>query len=241
MHGGERILQLAERIGDIVRASGLKPSPFAQKHGFHPSAFLKYLKEGRVPDPAQLVKLADIGDVTLDWLLTGQGPKHRGERLMPPTAELVVVAPEELEGRLRRRERLESYLPVPLVADRAAAGDPLFVNDDDIEGFALIYKDWLRAGGNYSCIRIRGKSMVPVLGDGDLVAVNHARRDPRELRRKIAALLVEGEGVTIKYVELVKDHLHVWAENRADWEPRVMGLDQVQIVGAVEWAWRRFE
>jgi phage repressor protein C with HTH and peptisase S24 domain len=107
----------------------------------------------------------------------------------------------------------------------------------------VIYQAWLRPNGKYSCVRIKGGSMLPVLAEGDIVAVNHARTEPEDLHRKMIALSLEEEGVTIKYLQVEPDrrHLVVYAENRAEWEPRFLELDQLRIVGAVEWAWRKFE
>lgn len=69
---------LGYRIACIRRGLGLKQHPFAYKIGINRAASISdYETDKRKPEIATLVKIAELGMVSLDWLLTGEGPKEK--------------------------------------------------------------------------------------------------------------------------------------------------------------------
>jgi len=226
---------VADKILSLRNSRNLLQEAYAARIGVSVRTLARYEKAETVPDILVAARIAREAGISIDELI-GRPPQ------VVPTTEVAIVAPEEVERLIREKEQLASYIPVPLVGDQAAARDPLEIRDTDIEGYAVIYAAWLKPAGRYSCVRIRGRSMLPILADGDIVAVNHARTDIEELNKRIAAVSLD-DGVTIKYIQLEPDRRHVvvYAENRAEWEPVYIEADQLRVVGAVEWAWRRFE
>jgi len=157
----------------------------------------------------------------------------------PPSPEIKVV---EVPGFARKHVAPDDYLPLPLLKDEIAAGPPREIRDEDVEESpALIYASWCPDPEDMVCVRVRGDSMEPTLHDGDIVAVNHAARDPRRLKGKVVALRWEG-GATVKRLIKVKtgeycgrpdnpasdEYVHVFPEE----------LDRV-LIGKVEWWWGR--
>ncbi len=67
---------LGERIRHIRHdISKLNQADFAEKLGFSRVATISdYEKDKRSPDITALRKMAALGTVTLEWLLTGEGP-----------------------------------------------------------------------------------------------------------------------------------------------------------------------
>ncbi|HUT54604.1 MAG TPA: helix-turn-helix transcriptional regulator [bacterium] len=63
---------LSERI-KALRLPGETQAQFADRLGTTQASISRYLN-GRHPDRATLIKIAKATSVTLDWLLTGQGP-----------------------------------------------------------------------------------------------------------------------------------------------------------------------
>lgn len=237
---------VAEAVGKQLRKvrGSLSQAEFARLLGIRQQQYSRYESGRRVPPDDVLLRAAryanlDVQRLLAQPVLAPEGAAVIGERLHPLAPEVRIVAPQELRGRLERLERVENYIPIPLVADRAAAGDPLLIDEHDIEGFAVIYQSWLSESGRYACVRLRGDSMRPVLDEGDIVAINHARRDPALLRGKIVAASVPGEGVTIKYLNWDERSWVLEPENRA-YRPIYVPKDQEVLVGAVEWCWRRF-
>jgi SOS-response transcriptional repressor LexA len=178
-------------------------------------------EQGRQPPSAerllQLAKLAPPGDVRhwltrhalgrigaeahlvlealLDGRAVGPGPL--------PAGELRIVTADWSE-RLQALERLDHYVPVPLLRDPAAAGAPRAITEADIEGYALVHFGWCPDPSNFVCLRVRGDSMAPILHDGAIVGVDQTQRDPALLHQQLVAALVEG-GVTIKWLERQPD------------------------------------
>jgi SOS-response transcriptional repressor LexA/DNA-binding XRE family transcriptional regulator len=231
-----------------VRGS-LTQAEFAQLLGIKQQQYSRYESGRRIPPDDVLLKAARYAHIDVQNIVgqsfAGQpmapdDARMVAERLHPLSPEVRIVSPQEVRERLERLERVENYIPIPLVADRAAAGDPLLIDEHDIEGYAVIYQSWLSEAGKYACVRLRGDSMWPVLGEGDIVCVNHARREPELLRGKIVAAAVEGEGVTIKYLNWDERSWILEPENRAH-RPIYVPKGQDVVVGAVEWCWRRFK
>ena len=129
---------------------------------------------------------------------------------------------------------------------RWAAGAPAEVNDNDQEGWALIYasRDWMpNDPESYTCIHVRGKSMYPILSDGDIVAIDHAERDPRKLDGKMTAFRVNG-GVTIKWLKFLPEKKTVIGipENKDEIDHAVsLYGEEINdgIIGLVRWWWAK--
>jgi SOS-response transcriptional repressor LexA len=222
-----------------VRGS-LTQAEFARLLGIKQQQYSRYESGRRIPPDEVLLKAARYAKIDVQEIVAPEGAGLLGERLRPLAAEVHIVSPEEVRRHLERLERVENYVPIPLVSDRAAAGDPLLIDEHDIEGYAVIYQSWLSESGRYSCVRLRGDSMYPALNDGDIVAINHARRDPEGLRGKIVAAKVGEDGVTIKYLNWDERSWILEPENRI-YRPIYVPRDQEVLIGAVEWCWRRFK
>jgi len=154
-------------------------------------------------------------------------------------------------------ERADQFACVPLMSDEAAAGPPREIDDHAVESFCIIYKKWLGAPANTVCVRVKGKSMSPILNDGSIVAINRSRRGPEGLNGKIVAVRhPEDGGISIRRVVMDALHLSFTPENPA-YEPstgepsnptiiverrprRGVPAPANPIVGKVDWAWSLF-
>jgi transcriptional regulator with XRE-family HTH domain len=63
---GQRIRMIRGRVTQ---------TDFAKALGVHKQNYISRYERGRVPSPDLLIKIADFGRVTLDWLLIGKGGK----------------------------------------------------------------------------------------------------------------------------------------------------------------------
>ena len=121
---------------------------FGRRAGISDTALRSYLK-GSVPGIDKAVKIAQVGGVSLSWLITGEGS--------PGDAKT-------------------EYVYVPLVDVVASAGAGALVREESIESVLAFERNWLRAHlkGNpegLSLIRVQGDSMSPTLKDGDWIFV----------------------------------------------------------------------
>lgn len=68
---------LSARITYLRKSKGLSQSQLASELSISASAVGMYEQGRRVPDIDMLVKLADLFDVSLDYLITGEEHQHR--------------------------------------------------------------------------------------------------------------------------------------------------------------------
>ena len=63
------------QVGQRIRAirGKVTQTDFAKILGVHKQNYISRYERGRVPSPELLIKIADYGKVSLDWLLTGKG------------------------------------------------------------------------------------------------------------------------------------------------------------------------
>jgi transcriptional regulator with XRE-family HTH domain len=70
----------SQRLALLIQREGGrgKKQAFARKIGVKPQQLSRYLK-GQVPDAPILLTIAAVGQVSVDWLLTGREPGEAGE------------------------------------------------------------------------------------------------------------------------------------------------------------------
>jgi len=198
-------------------------------------------------------KLAALYGLThLQMLLEGKkildlGKPETSARVFSTPPKLTVTISDKLrsyhEAHPISRER---YHAVRILKGRVAAGSPLDVEESETDGWALIFaeKSWMpNAPENYSCVHVSGRSMWPILSDGDIVAIDHAQRDPRELDGKMVAFRVDG-GVTIKWLKYdASRKVLVGIPENTEELDHIVTLEGPEIdagiVGKVAWWWAK--
>src|SRR5262247_314398 len=98
----EALQGFSERLARVIKQDGgrAKKQAFARKIGVKPQQLSRYLK-GQLPDAPTLLAIAEVGQVSVDWLLTGR--EVRG-------AEAGGASPSSLAA-LRRL----AQLPTPVI------------------------------------------------------------------------------------------------------------------------------
>ena len=206
------------------------------------NAITNYVTKGRVPEWDVLARMASLFGVTIDYLVTGKEPVPRGYN--PPPLQVETV--KKYSRRVHDAIEQGMYIPVRLLKDSVAAGAPAMVDENHVEGWALIYADrqWMpNDPEKYTCVKVKGRSMYPVLDDGDIVAIDHAEKNPKYLDGKMVAFRVNG-GVTIKWLKYRPKEKTVVGvpENHEELDHVVIlvgpEIDE-GIVGLVRWWWAK--
>lgn len=110
----------------------------------------------------QCVKIAERTGVALDWLILGKGEMHgdSGGAAEFDDADAVWV---------------------PLYDVEVSAGSGIEVYGERVIQRVPFAKSWLRSEGlharHLACLPVHGDSMKPSLISGDIILVNHAKRD----------------------------------------------------------------
>src|SRR5262245_53217613 len=66
-----------------------KKRAFAQKIGVKPQQLSRYLK-GQIPDASTLLTITAVGQVSVDWLLTGREVQGRNEAAAQPSPQAIL-------------------------------------------------------------------------------------------------------------------------------------------------------
>ncbi len=243
----------SQKVKELRKALGLSQTQLGQQVGISKKIVADWEQGSREPAPqryAQLARLAPSDSPLGKWFYrrllerVGAEPRRlaaalreRRERLLAP--ELKVVTLEEWGERFRALERLDYYVPLPLLKDEAAAGHPREISERDLDGFALIYYAWCPNPANFTCVHVRGDSMSPILNDGAIVAIDHSQRDPLLLRHRMVAARYE-DGVTIKWLDCDTAGRLVLVPENKHYPPLTLPpTRQNPIVGMISWWWNR--
>ena len=254
------------KIKDLRRRHGLSQSQLAARLGIGKKILADWEQGAREPNSRRYIQFARLAPAELrPWfveralerlgadasLVLGALPpgrlaaraletsRTRSPRAQRPLADIKLVNLADWPARLRALDDLEHHVAIPLLTDAAAAGSPREISDADIEGYALAYYSWCPQPENFTCVRVRGDSMTPVLHDGAIVAIDHSQRDPALLNQRMVAARHEG-GVTIKWLERLPDGaLRLAPENKSHPAVTLPRTSDNPILGLVSWWWNR--
>lgn len=130
---------------------------------------------------------------------------------------------------------------IPLLKTVAASvgetGDDVpFLHDAAIESMIAAPKDWCPNPSSTSCLRVRGQSMAPTIGDGYIVAVDSSQTDRTKLDGQIVIAWKKDKGLTVSRFKRY-DHTEVLHPENPQYESITLGhkSDKWKIVAKVLW------
>lgn len=207
---------VGQRIRAARRARELNQEELSVRLGIHRNSLVRYERGERGIDVELLVRIARELEVSLHWLVTGEGEMERAPEV--PESDRLPVRWIPVLGQVPAgfphytAEVILEYLPVPAPTARHP------------QTFALI---------------VHGDSMQPRLADGDRVIVCP---DPSPPNRAIVVVLVDGE-TTIKELKITQQGekiVHVLVPANHDYPPHVLGEGD-RIIGRVVAAQKMLE
>ena len=187
------------------------------------------------------------------WILEGKGPRRTatpprsagaeqaaGAVVREIAAQPIIITDKSELARLDSLEGRDRYYAVPYLRDAAAAGSGRIV-EDAIEGYCIIHERVAPRPENLRCVRVSGESMVPVLTEGSIVAVDITLNTPRLVDGKIVCARVSEDEVVIKRLQLQHPYALLFSENpdQDRHPPVVVDLSENKdaVIGQVVWAW----
>lgn len=213
---------LGKRIKTIRKSLKLKQLDFAIKLGLESAtAVSKYEDDSRTPDKDKLIKISNMGNITLDKLLTGV------ESPVGQTAD-------KAQGNKITYD--DNFVTIPHFSDKISAGGGLVpINDVDIK--VAFKRDWIQRKGNpekMSLIAVSGDSMEPTLMPRDIVLVNHDHNhlDPQGGIYAIALYDI----ILIKRLQVLypSGKVRIISDN-SKYASFELSLDEIKINGKVIW------
>lgn len=185
--------------------------------GVAKSTLQNWIEGNSDPSFEGLSRLADAANVSLDWLAYGQGQHD-----VDMDAEFVRVPRYDVKlaagaGAFNERAPLLDYIPFT----RDFLAKKLARNSTD--GLVLL--------------EVRGDSMEPTIGDGDLVLIDQLQAD---LEDGIMAYTLD-DTAYVKRIRSIPGGIEVISDNRAVYPPYELTqshLSELRIIGRVRWIGR---
>lgn len=182
-------------IKEARKASGLTQQAVADMLNIERTSYARYETEAREPDLDTLTRLAEIFNVSIDYLTRGD-------------TAYTAAAPRIRKGREK------SYITIP-VYGVIPAGIPFEAIQDilDYEDLAI---DSTKPGHAYFALKIKGDSMEPEYRDGDTIIIQQQERCNSG---DDCVVMVNGDDATFKRVKLHENGLTLLPLN-PEYDPR---------------------
>jgi len=205
-------------------------------------AIYKAGRANKIP-PAWFLQIGKKANISVDWLLTGEGSMCRGNAEPSkntassiPLEEPPYMAPEAVPAM--------GYTLVPKVQARLAAGTGSLETEGQIVGYYAFKTDFLLRKGRAKkmvLMDVAGDSMEPVLMDSDTVLIDESQ--DQIISGGLFAVGIEHE-VFVKYLDRVPGKLVLRSKNPT-YPPIEVDMNgdlasSVRIIGRVVWSCREY-
>jgi SOS-response transcriptional repressor LexA/DNA-binding XRE family transcriptional regulator len=240
----------SRKIVALRNSMGLTQAAFASRLHYSAMALSRWERGTHEPPAQCYIQLGNLAGEPLCWWfwaragfkntdLSRMFPEGHGELRSAkfPELELVAAGVHKRVSKLPKKTRL---VAIPVLAVHAgthgAQGDQVVDLDTVPVSEMLAAPDlWCPNPGETNCVRVRGFSMSPMINDGDIVAVDCAQTDPKQLTGKIIVTWQEEQGLVLSRFLLVNGTQLLESENR-QYEPVPLGKNRNwRIIGRVLW------
>lgn len=212
----------ATRLRQMIGAQ--KPYSWAKDIGIPGSSFDRMWNDGTPPRWNFLVLISEKTGISIDWLLTGEGP----------------MRPEEITGQpIIHESSQEEWTMVPQYGDRLSAGAGSYVeNGNEVVGHFAFKPKWLKRkclSGKCAVFHVAGDSMYPIIQDGDVVLVDMGQNDPKEVRDGKIYAFSEGDLIRVKRLSWEGQALWSISDNKQVSPDRAIDMNIFSLIGRVIW------
>lgn len=150
------------------------PSEFARKTGVTLSTIARWRKGEAEPSRPNLIKIAEVAEVNLEWLAAGTGKINETQNTK--IDKQVKLLGNQLDN--DDFEYIADYRSVKISAGLGA------LNEEQPPAYTKVEKSWLQARGLKSChcamFRVSGDSMYPTLKDEEEIIVDRSKTELNE-------------------------------------------------------------
>jgi len=204
-----------------------------------------------------LRKISDRYGVSIHWLVSGTGPRNVDELIQNMGRRAKVAIVDGLK-QAAESEAQEKSVFIPLYNGAAAAGPDGLLIPDEVADYYPFRRDWIerkfgkgRGNKDLVLVRVRGDSMAPTLGNGELVLVDLSETARTDIKpgHIYMVRLADGESLALKRIMVNrqddKASLVCLSDNPA-YEPFTIEIRtgkplSYYILGRVRWAGKEFD
>ncbi len=228
-------IALGKNIKKAIGSSGKNQVEFSRLIGVQPQGLNRWIRGEVAPSYESLVKIAISANVSLDWLLTGEGEMLAKES-----------APNSSELQSQTEHATDCYAYLPLYDMSASAGGGFCATDqEEVKTLLAFKKDWIHTEllakpEELFLVHVEGESMTPVLNPGDVILVK--KQDGAPVKDGIHVVRLDDVILVKRVQRLPGGKIKISSDNKA-YEPYTLDLTQMDnfaVIGRVVWAGRRF-
>ena len=189
-----------DRLKELRNKAGLKQSELGEKVGVSASTIGMYEQGRRSPDREMLIKLSNVFNVTLDYLVDNNNIKTDDTDLF------------NLKGDVRFLKKVKDNEMVKIpVLGAIRAGLPLYA-DENIIDYEYVHQEELMMGEETFFLEVKGDSMINArIYEGDRVRIR--KQNYLDNNGDIMAVRVNGDEATLKRVYLQENGIALISEN----------------------------
>lgn len=220
------IIETGKRIRHVRGQDPQKE--FAKRLGYSPS-YLSEVESGKTkPSLELLVRISQITNYSLHWLLTGEGPMF------------LELSESMVKEHVASYGELGDFTLIPVVAlesDRVIARKGIKVSAKEQYAF---HRTWLQSKGNlenFVLFAVRGDSMDPTITDGDFVLIDRSQKEV--VVGNIYALRIENAVMVNRLQPMGDRRIKVMSDNKLYESYEFdFGTGDIEIIGQIIWIGR---
>jgi len=214
-----------ERLKELIGQESVRA--FGRKVGISDTTIRKYLSGETEPTISRLVSIAVACEVALEWLATGEGPKHPGGQSEPSAC----VCKDEFD---------EEYALIDGYHVTVSTGHGAFNGDHTpVKRHLAFRQKWLNYRGfkpeQLKVVFAKGDSMEPTIKSGDSLLINLASIKPLDGQIFVVRL---GDELYAKRIQKRWDGAIELISDNKEYNTQVIpapDLEHLAIVGQVVW------
>ena len=223
----------ATSVSELRRRLNLSQTDFGQR--LHSSAMgvSRWERGNQEPSAGSYIDLGNLAGAPLCWYFWGRAGLRTedlmrvlprlGRRFSRPPAMDFRIAHAGSGGKKLSTPQL---ITIPLlkvaVASHGGRGDnsPL-LHDAPVERVIAAPKEWCPNPDSTTCLRVQGNSMIPLIYDGYILAVDSSQTDLSELNGKVVVAWNKDMGLMVSRLQNY-DHTEVLQPENKEYEPIVL-------------------
>jgi SOS-response transcriptional repressor LexA len=238
----------AGKILELRQQLGLNQTAFGHKLQSSAMAVSRWERGAQEPPSHSYIEIGNVAGDPRCWYFWGRAGLRSEDvmRVMPGMRRRLRLARHDFEivnagsGSKKLGEKLQ-LVAIPLLRTVAAShgekGDDIpFLHDAPVESMIAAPRDWCPHPSSTSCLRVRGESMSPTIGNGYIVAVDSSQTDRSTLDGKIVIAWKKDKGLTVSRFRRY-DHTETLQPENPLYESITLGHknDKWKIVAKVLW------
>lgn len=194
---GKRIETSASMVGGVPA--------LAEKTGIAKTTIYGWIKGPGEPRASDLESIANVLNLSLDWLVRGAGSPERSK-----------IGKSDVAGQPIDQVAAIA-VSIPRYAIHASAGGGAVVLSEEVEDYFTVSPDWLSRylpkGAKAGIIEARGDSMEPTIADGDILLLDFSIESSVVNDGGVFVISVDGALLVKRLQVTVDGHILIRSDN----------------------------